>query len=492
MFESWEGDGQPVTYLDLNTAGAIPTLAEQYASPGLTVLNEVITHAQDAGAQTAVIEYRYLDADYRDEHAKFWSTTFRRFPSVAHRLHFFRNPIGEVATDVEPFHFEKFDYVGYAVMRPIPTAPVGRTMLPLPERPDGPTVVLCETTDYVSLMGSHLTVRGAPFYSQDAQLTRCGQAAMLSTGYYYHLAFGEPRMLPGDIANAAGANSGEFGRSTPSPGITLNQLLETATALRVPPVLYPVASLRSTEEVICRYLNSKFPVTVFTQRHAFLLVGYRIDVEDDGTHSVWFLRHDDEVGPYKWVHLREVDEYGAWQYLVVPLPPKVYLVAERAEALGLAQFKDTLKLGSADDRQLLKRLDAGELVLRCSAVTSNDFKRTLRDRNYPDPLIVEYQMMRMSRFIWVVELTDKTARDCGDQCVRAEVIIDATDHPHAPRILAWRIPSGLGWSVIDSNDVTFESNFAHGEPVHSVITHISPQRPAQVSTAAEAQETAAI
>ncbi|MEZ5194242.1 MAG: hypothetical protein R2734_18360 [Nocardioides sp.] len=63
-------------------------------------------------------------------------------------------------------------------------------------------------------------MRGVPFYSQDNQLTRCGQAAMLSTGYYYHLAFGEVRMLPGGIAHAAGVNAGELGRWMPSPGST--------------------------------------------------------------------------------------------------------------------------------------------------------------------------------------------------------------------------------------------------------------------------------
>lgn len=477
MFEYWEADdGAAVQYLDLNVANAQGALVETYGIAGHAVLNEVISHAISLGAQTVAVEYRYIDADYRDEHAKFWSGTFRRYPSVAHRLHFFKNVIDVVNTEATPFHFEAFDYLGYSVMRPIPAAPVGRTVL-LPPATEGGPVILCDATDSVNLLGSNLDVRGVPFYSQDNQLTRCGQAAMLSTGYYYHLAFGEVRMLPGGIAHAAGANAGELGRWVPSPGVTLNQLVDTATAMRVPPVVYPVASLTDDiETVVCRYLNSKFPVTVFTRHHAFLLIGYQVRIHADGTHTVSFLRHDDEVGPYKWVTRDELDGYGDWQYLVVPLPPKVYMVAERAEAVGEAQFNKVLPGGAQVDQDLHARIATGEVVVRSAAVTSNAFKRSLIKRGYPDDVSVLYQAIQMSRYIWVIELTEKAARNAGERCVYAEVIVDATDHPESAKPLAWRIPSGLGWNVTDTNRDDFDEVHAMSSPVYSVITHIQPDR----------------
>jgi len=78
----------PALLVDLREAGALDYLVDEYGQRRPLVLKQVLGHAYAAGAQTAVIEYRYIDADYRDEHSRFYSTTFRRYPSVAHRIHF--------------------------------------------------------------------------------------------------------------------------------------------------------------------------------------------------------------------------------------------------------------------------------------------------------------------------------------------------------------------------------------------------------------------
>ncbi|MEZ5194243.1 MAG: hypothetical protein R2734_18365 [Nocardioides sp.] len=227
---------------------------------------------------------------------------------------------------------------------------------------------------------------------------------------------------------------------------------------------------------MCRYLNSKFPVTVFTSNHAFLLVGYQVERNDDGTHSISFLRHDDGVGPYKMVNRDELDGYGDWEYLVVPLPPKIYMVAERAEAVGEAQFDTILPTGSDVDRVLRARMNAGEVVVRTAAVTSNSFKRSLLKRGYSDEVAMKYQTLQMSRYVWVVELTEKKARNAGEACVYGEVIIDATDHPESARPLAWRTPAGMGWSVTDRDLDQYSETYAMDNPVYSVITHIHPDQ----------------
>lgn len=119
-------------------------------------------------------------------------------------------------------------YLGYTVLRPVAAAPVGRTFL-------------------------------------------------AATAYYHHRRFGGPRVLPGEIGGSTGADL-EFGRQLPSPGLTIGQIADAAHAVGLPPLVYPLRRLdkvnQTAPRIICRYLNSGLPVTVSTQSHAFVLVGY--------------------------------------------------------------------------------------------------------------------------------------------------------------------------------------------------------------------------
>jgi hypothetical protein len=124
------------------------------------------------GARCCVIEYRYLDPDWRSEHRAFYASTFRRYPSIAHRLHFFLEPPrDDLRVRERPASFQGLTYLGYCVLRPVAAAPVGRTFL----KPRTFEDLTCSTTDKVNLFGVDLEVQGAPFISQDAQLSRCAQ-----------------------------------------------------------------------------------------------------------------------------------------------------------------------------------------------------------------------------------------------------------------------------------------------------------------------------
>lgn len=129
-FSDWVSD-DPAHIVDLRPEGAALELARYYRGAG-DVVDEIIGQAYSLEAQTAVVEHRYLDGDYRSEHSRFYSTTFRRYPSVAHRLHFFRGalpPGWDVSAGAYDFSGLADSYLGYSVMRPLAGARVGRTML---------------------------------------------------------------------------------------------------------------------------------------------------------------------------------------------------------------------------------------------------------------------------------------------------------------------------------------------------------------------------
>lgn len=460
--QRWSLIDQPAEVVDLRDPAALTWLAGYYGQAKPEVVREVVGQAFALGAQTAVIEYRYIDADYRDEHAHFYSTTFRRYPSVAHRLHFFSHPPPhELFSKRQAARFAQLDYLGYAVMRPVPGAPVGRVMLmsPIGLR----SAVTCAVTDTVNLLGESLTVAAAPFIAQDAQLLRCAHATLWVAGYVHHLRWGASRLLPGEITDAVPAGAG-FGRAVPSAGLTINQLSGAASAVGLPPLVYDLESLPTGESIpriACRYLNGGIPVIVAGGGHAFVLVGYRRT--DPGTRDerIQFIRQDDEVGPYQVVQNFNYDQYSPWEYLVVPLPSKLYLSGEEAEVIGVARLKAAyLRIG--------QQLDLNVTTFRTTPMRSNDFKTGLEIRGMPENQAAIYRRMPMSRWVWVVEAVDRRLRAASKPCVLAEAIIDATDHARDRHVLAWRYGTSLSQWIPDLDAVRSASNLPPAGPIASV------------------------
>ena len=124
-------------------------------------LDRIIEIAKGHNVRAVVVERRYIDLDYRDEHSRFYSTTFLRYPSVCHRLHFLtREP--KRLVDLEGMQDA---YIGYSVMRPLPSHPVGRTMIAPPVEMAATTK--CSAVDEVHIFGRSFEVIGMPFVSQD-------------------------------------------------------------------------------------------------------------------------------------------------------------------------------------------------------------------------------------------------------------------------------------------------------------------------------------
>jgi hypothetical protein len=79
-----------------------------------------------------------------------------------------------------------------------------------------------------------------------------------------------------------------------------------------------------------------------------------------------------------------LDNYGIWEYAIVPLPEKVYLPGENAEAIGseliLSELERSPNKGATE---LFDRYTRQTLIFRSTVVESNEFKRSLPKRGYP-------------------------------------------------------------------------------------------------------------
>ena len=280
--------------------------------------------------------------------------------------------------------------------------------------------------------------------AQDAQLLRCAHAALWVVARHHHLTWHTPKLLPRAIVEAVPMETGA-GRTLPSPGLTVTQMSAAATRLGLPPLVYDLTKLaagQSLQSIACRYLNGGLPVIVAGRGHAWVLVGYnRAPGTDDP--RIQFIRQDDEAGPYQVVPDFIFDSYSPWQFLIVPLPPKLYVPGEEAELVGERW------LAASFDRDGLP-FDLDSYALRTTAMLSNEYKGGLEGRGVPAAQAAILRRASMSRWIWIVEAVDRSLRDQEEPAVVGEVVVDATDHARDRRPLAWRTPSSVTVFAPDS------------------------------------------
>ena len=471
----------PARVIDLRPDGALLALTRYYEGTRPNVAHEVLGQAYTLGAQMAVIEYRYLDQDYRSEHSRFYSTTFRRYPSVAHRIHFFDAPPPAEWRDPErslDFTSLRDSYLGFVVMRPLAGARIGRASLRAPDD------LTCASRDHVNVFGAPMSVTSAPFMAQDAQLGVCAHMALWVVAQHHHLAFGRSRHTAGSIADLIPTDLG-LGRPAPSTGLTVDQLTAGCRALGLPALVYKCADeatdLPSGEKIpgiVCRYLNSGMPVIVAAgAHHAFTLVGYRR--VDPGTKDerIHFIRQDDEIGPYQIVEDYAHDVHGPWEWLIVPLPQKVFLPGEVAESLGHERLMETARDAGAACADFVAAVEADprEISFRSTVIRSNQFKESLVDRGFEPDVATLYRRMPLPRWIWVVEALYKDERANRTPSVIAEAVIDATDHSRDPHVLAWRVPRAF-WTWRPDDDQIGDRDLDDHRLVDSVSRYTGPER----------------
>lgn len=431
----------------------------------------IVAVARSNRARTVVVENRYVDADFRSDFSAFWSKRFDSVPQFCRRVHFFRRHIDDVR-----FHRLPTDpgYLGYSVLRPGPhiDGHVGRTVLTPPVALRSATLATID--DEVSLYGNRLRINGAPFSEQDGEFLRCAHAAIWSCHYSAFRRDLVGRCLTADLVALTPALL-SAARALPSPGMTLEQIQAVFGATGQPALLYflnKMPRVPGVEEprpsaakakllhgfwdtrlfsVICRYLNSGFPVMIANATHAFVLVGWI----RRGS-RIRFIACDDQQRPYEVINSPFTDHRAPWLAMMIPLPPKVYLSGEMAETWGHRMLR---MLGSAsgvskawqDLSQALSLVPKGA-SLRTFLRDARDYKARLVNQGRDEEVVRQLRFARLPHYVWVVEAHDRAAREAGNPSVIAEVLFDSnsSDHPNRrPRSDAISMP---GFTVITPPD----------------------------------------
>lgn len=432
-------------------------LLQEYGGIFPAPLEQVIKVVRDGGCRTVVVENRYVDLDYRSEFSAFWSLRFETPSGFARRLHFFRTELSDEHLHNLPADAE---YLGYSVLRPISSGGVGRTVLAPPPALSSATLALVD--DEVSLFGNTLTVRGAPFCQQDGEYLRCAQAAawMCHYGAFRRGLIG--RHTTSSIVQQTPSLLSEH-RPLPSKGMNLNQLQAVFGAIGQPALFYGLSNMPRVNgvsnpnaavdangdalhpghwdtrifSVICRYLNSGFPVLIGAIDHAFVLVGW---FRDQG--EVRFVACDDQKGPYEIIDSPFTHYKAPWSSIMIPLPPKVFMTGESAENAAYVLFRG-VGLQVAGLKPLADGLHAGTLQLRSSLKEVRQFKREIADQTTSDDVLRAVRLARLPHYVWSVEAHD-VAACAGGPCVYAAALYDSTSYDLKPRLIVLSLPGAVG------------------------------------------------
>lgn len=285
------------------------------------------------GAESVIEEPHYFDRDYLAEFAAFYSASARGYPNRCRRLHFFRGNIGR--TDLQRMaessaaRDPELDqrYLGFVVLRPIVSAPFGRTVLGwYPDKKQDQPRITAPSRPYVShLLGRDLSVTGLAWQQQDSAVGACATIALWSI--LHSSAFDDHHAIPttADITRAAHRTASLGSRVFPSRGLTIFQIGEAIKDFGLAPVLVtgdqpdewpdtPRGFSREKFATVCATLiRSGYPVLVGGERenpeqelHAFCITGFReggsvptsakeVAVHDGGIEHVYV--HDDNIGP---------------------------------------------------------------------------------------------------------------------------------------------------------------------------------------------------
>jgi hypothetical protein len=426
------------------TDGDWAKLAAEYTDDERRPLHQVLDVVRAGGCQTVVVENRYVDVDYRSEYTAFWSLKFDNQSPFARRFHFFAVDLDEGSLH-ELTDEEKKAYLGYSVIRPVPHGRVGRTVLKPP--PDLAKATLTAIEDEVSFFGNPVTVEGVPFCEQDSEFLRCAHAAAWICHYTAARRGNVGRRSTAEIVELSPtALSPE--RALPSQGLNHNQLQVVFGALDQPAILYGLSNLprvvgvenpvspdepdavdetpagwwdRRMVSIICRYLNSGFPVLIGAQDHAFVLVGWRRD--DEG--QVQFIACDDRIGPYEVIPSPFEHYMTPWDSIMIPLPPKVYLSAEAAEGRAHEVFRFVAEQ-LEELRYIEEGLADGTIELRTVLRTGARYKHEVAGLTRSPETSRALRLARLPHWVWIVEAHRLDLCKKGKPCVVAAAVLDST------------------------------------------------------------------
>lgn len=200
---------------------------EEGLSPA-KVAEELEVHLSDQ-VKCILVEYPYVDKDYRSTYYNFYAKKSMRYSAFCARLHFFREKIELSSTlQLKPTTSETLQkaYLGFMVIRPTFLRTIGRTVMS-PAAFNNFRGHIIQARYATHLLGERLEAEGFPFMKQHSDIAVCAHVACWSILRHFSERFPSYReLLTYDITRLGSPDSP--GGLVPSKGLTY---LHAATIL---------------------------------------------------------------------------------------------------------------------------------------------------------------------------------------------------------------------------------------------------------------------
>lgn len=436
----------------------------------------------EVGARTILIEHPYVDRHWLEEYTGYYATLLDPPPPKATRLHFFDEEWtldelkGHLAAAIGDRDEDRIarHYLGFSVVRPLPAAPLGRTVLRtyrgVSERCFAPAAV----TQRVHLAGLTIELEGLPFQQQDQGVAACATTAIWTALTKVIRTDGGRAPTPFSVTLAATEHRIQARAFPALAGLDLDQMATAIHAFGYQPHVFQQAGAPDDFFLALKtYLRSGIPIVVRARvkdgdLHALTLVGFRErtrgsagepgDLEIDARVPLrargverWYA-HDDRLGPYarlgfvpdgaeRHTELELLPTESGFEHLatpmvfldaIVPLYPKLRLTAEELIGFGV-DLAPVIKFLAADEL---------DLFVEPRFMLGGEYLRLLHGRPIDRGRIVEIcTTLALSRYVGVLSWA-------RDEDWLLDAVYDTTDlrrgDASRPPLLAL-VPRSTSW-----------------------------------------------
>ena len=436
-------------------------LAEALGGGDFDVVRNTLRHLRVLDAKSYVLEDPYIDRDYSADYLHFYARTFRAHERHCKRVHFFSDDISPLlsrplSTDrlVEIQRFSNTTYCGFCVIRPLSTAPIGRTVLlaRVRDRFDMEATVTCRAEFDAHLLGVDLQVTGASFLQQDARVGACAQVAIWAGMRHMHARHNYNWVSVADITRFATPTTATEAVSLPagSDFLTSERMIRAISEAGYQPLCFRRPAI---DRAILPYVESGIPVILGlnidgTLGHALTVVGRVFAKQNLPTNSAIdyvpaYIVHDDQGGPYMWLPMdhnasttfsftndttkretpggtTELNVRDHAVFAVALMSSRVFSTAAAAERSSWDRINDTLHNMPNIRRMLAKRqlpvnarllddlmaaYNSEHIVLRTYLTSAAGYRRHLARGSASDDLKDALLDFHLPHFTWITEIS---------------------------------------------------------------------------------------
>lgn len=324
----------------------------------------LLEYLEGLGLRAILEEPQYFDRDWLSEYSAFYAVTSAGHGNLCRRLHFFSCEL----TNDQLFEFAggnklvscalQDHYLGFLVLRPIPSAPFGRTVLRWYHDADADLPRVTNTArEYTAhLLGQTLSITTLAWQQQDSAVSACATVALWSI--LHSSAFDAFHAIPTTAEITHRANDRLFAgnRTFPSQGLNVEQLCGAIMAFnKSPEVVYGdehahgvCFSPERFSNTVAAFARSGYPVLMGgdwqsgndRSAHAAVITGFRSahpDIKNlpdvtlqDSSVGIFYV-HDDNIGANVRFRREEVVHADGRRSVVLRCERPPYQNTERPE-----------------------------------------------------------------------------------------------------------------------------------------------------------------